>query len=114
MAPRTRYAKYGYLNIAYQVVGGGDIDIVLVPSFVSHIEFFWGHPAVKSFFDRMAPFARLVIFDKTGTGLSDPVSGLPTIEQRAEEVEAVMDAVGMERAAIFGCPRAGRRRSSSP
>ena len=107
MAPKTQYAKYGDLNIAYQVVGEGDVDIVLVPSFVSHIEFLWGHPAVKSFFDRVASFARLVIFDKTGTGLSDPVTRVPTLEDRAGEVEAVMDAAGMERAAIFGLSEGG-------
>ena len=105
--PKTRYAHYGDLNIAYQVVGEGDVDIVLVPSFVSHLEFSWGHPAVKSFYDHVASFARLAIFDKTGTGLSDPVSGVPTIEQRAEEVEAVMDAAGMEKAAIFGLSEGG-------
>src|SRR5215212_9864067 len=102
MAPKTQYAKCGEAGIAYQMVGEGDTNIVLVPSFVSHIEFFWGHPAVKSFFDRVAAFSRLVIFDKLGTGMSDPVSGVPTIEQRAEEIEAVMDATGMERATIFG------------
>ena len=68
MAPRTQYAKCGDLNLAYQVVGDGDIDIVLVPSFVSHIEFFRAHPAIKSFFDRIAAFARLLIFDKAGSG----------------------------------------------
>lgn len=107
MAPKTRYAQCGDLKLAYQVVGEGDIEIVLVPSFVSHIEFFWAHPAVKSFLDRVASFARLAIFDKAGTGLSDPVSGIPTLEERAGEVEAVMDAAGMERAAVFGLSEGG-------
>jgi class 3 adenylate cyclase len=107
MAPKTQYAKYGDVNLAYQVVGDGDIDIVLVPSFVSHIEFFWAHPAIKSFLDRIAAFARLLIFDKAGTGLSDPVSGVPTLEERAGEVEAVMNAAGMEQAAVFGLSEGG-------
>jgi pimeloyl-ACP methyl ester carboxylesterase len=107
MAPKTHYAEYGDAGIAYQVVGEGDTAIVLVPSFVSHIEFFWGHPAVKSFFDRVASFSRLVVFDKLGTGLSDPVRDVPTLEQRADEVEAVMDAAGMERATIFGLSEGG-------
>src|SRR5205085_8635471 len=107
MAPKTQYAKHGDLNLAYQVVGQGDIDIVLIPSFVSHIEFFWAHPAIKSFLDRLSSFARLLIFDKAGTGLSDPVSGIPTLEERAGEVEAVMDAAGMERAAVFGLSEGG-------
>src|SRR5215210_7496043 len=107
MPPKTGYAKHGDLNLAYQVVGEGDVDIVLVPSFVSHIEFYWAHPAIKAFLDRLTSFARLVIFDKAGTGLSDPVSGIPTLEERAAEVEAIMDAAGMERAAVFGLSEGG-------
>ena len=107
MAPKTEYAQCGELNLAYQVVGEGDVDIVLVPSFVSHVEFFWAHPAIKSFLDRVTSFARLVLFDKAGTGLSDPVSGIPTLEERAAEVEAVMDAAGVERAAVFGLSEGG-------
>jgi pimeloyl-ACP methyl ester carboxylesterase len=107
MAPKTRYAKYGDLNLAYQVIGEGDVDIVLVPSFVSHIEFYWAHPAIKAFLDRLTSFARLVMFDKAGTGLSDPVSGIPTLEERAGEVEAVMDAAGLDRAAVFGLSEGG-------
>jgi class 3 adenylate cyclase len=107
VARKTRYAQYGDLSLAYQVVGEGDIDIVLVPSFVSHVEFYWAHPAVKSFFDRVVSFARLLIFDKAGTGLSDPVAGIPTLEERAGEVEAVMDAAGMERAVVFGLSEGG-------
>jgi pimeloyl-ACP methyl ester carboxylesterase len=107
MAPKTQYATYGDLKLAYQVVGDGDVDIVLVPSFVSHIEFCWAHPAIKSFYDRVASFARLVLFDKAGTGLSDPVSDIPTLEDRAAEVEAVMDAAGLERAVVFGLSEGG-------
>src|SRR3954468_6826745 len=107
MAPKTQYAKCGELSLAYQVVGEGAIDIVLVPSFVSHIEFFWAHPAIKSFLDRLAAFARLLIFDKAGTGLSDPVPSYRTLEERADEVEAVMDAAGMSRAVMFGLSEGG-------
>lgn len=107
MAPKTRYARYGELNLAYQVVGEGEIDIVLVPGFISHIELFWGDPAIKSFLDRIASFSRLLIFDKAGTGLSDPVSGVPTLEERAGEVGAVMDAAGMQRAAVLGFSEGG-------
>jgi len=107
VAPKTRYASYGELNLAYQVVGEGDLNLVLVPSFISHVEFWWAMPQAKSFFDRIAGFSRLLIFDKAGTGLSDPVSGIPTLEERAAEVEAVMDAAGMERAAIIGLSEGG-------
>jgi class 3 adenylate cyclase len=107
VAPKTQYARYGELDLAYQVIGEGDVDIVLVPSFISHIEVFWLHPASRSFLDRIASFARLLIFDKAGTGLSDPVSGVPTLEERAGEVEAVMDAAGMERATVFGLSEGG-------
>src|SRR5256714_15157125 len=107
MAPKTQYATYGDLKLAYQVVGDGDVDIVLVPSFVSHSGFCWAHPAIKSFYDRVASFARLVLFDKAGTGLSDPVSDIPTLEDRAAEVEAVMDAAGLERAVVFGLSEGG-------
>jgi pimeloyl-ACP methyl ester carboxylesterase len=102
MAPRTRYAKCGELNIAYQVTGEGPLDIVLVPSFVSNVEFWWAHPVVKAWLDRLASFSRLILFDKAGTGLSDPVPGPRTLEQRIGEVEAVMDAVDSRRAALFG------------
>lgn len=107
MTPTTRYAKHGEINLAYQVVGEGDIDLVIAPSFVSHIEFYWAHPAIKSFLDRLSSFARLVIFDKAGTGLSDPVTGIPTLEERAGELEAVMDAAGLDRAAVIGLSEGG-------
>src|SRR2546422_7804685 len=91
MAPRTRYAKHGDLNIAYQVTGEGPIDIVVVPSFVSNIEFWWAHPVMKAWWDRVTSFARLILFDKLGTGCSDPVSGPRTLEQRSDEIKAVME-----------------------
>lgn len=107
MPPRTRYAKCGELNLAYQVAGEGAVDMVSVPSFVSHLEFWWAHPAVKAWLDRLTSFSRLITFDKAGTGLSDPVAGVPTLEERAAEIEAVMDAAGSERAALFGLSEGG-------
>jgi class 3 adenylate cyclase len=107
MAPRTRYAPHHDLNLAYQVSGEGPPDIVIVPSFVSNVELHWGHPASSAWLARLSSFARLVVFDKAGTGLSDPVAGPPTLEERAAEVESVMDAVGCERAVLFGLSEGG-------
>jgi len=107
MTPRTQYAKHGDLNIAYQVTGEGPIDIVVVPSFVSNIEFWWAEPVMKAWWDRVSSFARLVLFDKLGTGCSDPVSGPRTLEQRSDEIKAVMDAVGCERPVLFGLSEGG-------
>jgi pimeloyl-ACP methyl ester carboxylesterase len=107
MPAKTQYARYGDLNLAYQTVGEGKIDVVLSPSFVSHLEFQWTHPAIKSFFDHIASFSRLTVFDKAGTGLSDPVQEIPTLEDRAGEIEAVMDAASVERAALFGLSEGG-------
>ncbi|MEK6327436.1 MAG: adenylate/guanylate cyclase domain-containing protein [Actinomycetota bacterium] len=107
MPPRTQYAKHGDLNIAYQVTGEGPIDIVVVPSFVSNIEFWWAHPVMKAWWDRVSSFARLVLFDKLGTGCSDPVSGPRTLEQRSDEIKAVMAAVGCERPVLFGLSEGG-------
>ena len=102
MRPETRYAKSGDVNIAYQVVGGGPLDLVFVPGFVSHVEYIWEDPALARFFERLASFSRLILFDKRGTGLSDRGSAIFTLEQRMDDVRAVMDAVGSERAALFG------------
>lgn len=107
MAPRTRYAKHGDQNIAYQVVGEGPLEIVIVPSFVSHLDFSWAHPAVKAWLDSLTRFSRVVLFDKAGTGLSDPVSAAPTLEERVAEIEAVIDAAGVERPALFGLSEGG-------
>jgi class 3 adenylate cyclase/pimeloyl-ACP methyl ester carboxylesterase len=107
--PTTRYAKSGDVNIAYQVVGDGPVDLVYVPGFVSNIEAMWEDPGFTRFFDRLASFARLVIFDKRGTGLSDPVplEHLPTLEVRMDDLRAVMDAVGSEHAFLFGHSEGG-------
>ncbi len=107
--PETRYAQNGDVNIAYQVVGNGPIDIVFVMGWVSHLEYFWKEPSFAAFLDRLASFSRLILFDKRGTGLSDrvPLSELPTLEQRMEDVHAVMDAVGAERAILVGVSEGG-------
>lgn len=107
--PETRYVQNGDVNIAYQVVGSGDIDIVFVMGWVSHLEYFWKHHLFASFLDRLASFSRLILFDKRGTGLSDrvPINELPTLEQRMEDVHAVMDAVGSERAVLVGVSEGG-------
>ena len=92
------------MNIAYQVIGEGPIDLVYVMGWVSNLEAFWQEPTVASFFNRLASFSRLILFDQRGTGLSDrvPIDRLPTLEQRMDDVRAVMDAAGSERAALFG------------
>ena len=106
--PETRYARSGDVNIAYQVMGEGPLDIVVVPGLFSHVEFLHELPGYTAFLRRMANFARIVTFDKRGQGLSDRITGAPSLEQRMDDVRAVMDAVGSQRAALFGvsegCP----------
>jgi pimeloyl-ACP methyl ester carboxylesterase/DNA-binding winged helix-turn-helix (wHTH) protein len=105
----TRYVQNGDVNIAYQVIGEGDLDIVFVMGWVSHLEYFWKEPHFAAFLGRLASFSRLILFDKRGTGLSDrvPLSELPTLEQRMEDVRAVMDVVGSERAVLIGVSEGG-------
>jgi pimeloyl-ACP methyl ester carboxylesterase len=107
--PKTGYALSGDLHIAYQVVGDGPLDLVWVPGWFSHVENAWDWPQIASFFERLASFSRLIIFDKRGTGLSDPVAvtSPATIEQRMDDVRAVMDAAGSERAALLGLSEGG-------
>lgn len=106
-APETHYAKSGDVNIAYQVVGDGPRDLVLVPGFVSHLENDWDEPRSAHFLERLASFSRLIRFDKRGTGLSDRPAGLPDLETRMDDVRAVIDAVGSGRAALFGYSEGG-------
>jgi pimeloyl-ACP methyl ester carboxylesterase len=106
-APETRYAKSGDIHIAYQAVGSGPLDLVLVPGFISHVELQWQNPRLAHMLQRLASFSRLIIFDKPGTGLSDRLTAIPTLEQRMDHVRAVMDAVGSERAALFGISEGG-------
>jgi class 3 adenylate cyclase len=105
--PVTRYAKSGDVHVAYQVFGSGPIDLVFVPGFVSHVENYWEHPALGRWLLRLGSFARVIMFDKRGTGLSDPVAEVPSIDLRMDDVRAVMDAVGAESAAQFGISEGG-------
>src|ERR671936_1912593 len=107
MRAPIRYAKSGDVNIAYQVTGEGELDLVFVPGFVSHLELDWDDPRAAYFLDRLGSFTRLIRFDKRGTGLSDRPSGLPDLETRMDDVRAVMDAAGSERAALFGYSEGG-------
>jgi pimeloyl-ACP methyl ester carboxylesterase len=107
MTPATKYAKSGDVHIAYQVVGEGAQPLVLVPGWVSHIEYAWEEPSFSRFLRRLASFSRLVLLDRRGTGLSDRVSELPSLEQRMDDVRAVMDAAGVEQAALFGLSEGG-------
>ena len=104
MQPTTRYARSGSVSIAYQVVGDGPRDLVFVGGWVSHLESGWDEPLLARFRRRLASFSRLILFDKRGTGMSDrvPDANLPTLEQRMDDVRAVMDAAGSDRAALFG------------
>jgi pimeloyl-ACP methyl ester carboxylesterase len=106
-APSTRYARSGEASIAYQVLGAGPIDLVLVLGGATHLELQWELPAFARFFERISGFARLIILDKRGTGLSDPVHEVPTLEQRIDDVRTVMDAAGSDRAALFGVSEGG-------
>jgi pimeloyl-ACP methyl ester carboxylesterase/DNA-binding winged helix-turn-helix (wHTH) protein/class 3 adenylate cyclase len=108
--PETKYARSGDVNIAYQVVGNATaLDLVFVMGWVSHLEYFWQEPSFARFLMRLASFSRLILFDKRGTGLSDrvPLSELPTLEQRMDDVRAVMESVGSERAALCGVSEGG-------
>jgi pimeloyl-ACP methyl ester carboxylesterase/plasmid stabilization system protein ParE len=107
MQPETKYAKSGEVSIAYQVIGNGPLDLVYVPGWVSHLEYAWEEPSLAHFYQRLASFSRLILFDKRGTGLSDRVPQFPTMEQRMDDVRAVMDAVGSERAAVVGASEGG-------
>ena len=109
MRPTTRYAKSGDYSIAYQVVGDAALDLVVVPGFVSHVEHAWENTSFAHFLERLASFSRLILFDKRGTGLSDrvPLRQLPDLDERMDDVRAVMEAVGSERAALLGVSEGG-------
>lgn len=103
----TSYASCGDLSLAYQLFGDGPIPLVFVGPFVGHVELFWTVPEFKSFFDQLASFCRVAIFDKAGTGLSDPVPKVRTLDDRAAEIEAVMDAVGFDDAVVLAMSEGG-------
>ena len=103
----TRYAKSGELNIAYQVFGDGDLKLVLIPGWASNVENIWTLTEFADFADKLAQFARVILLDRRGTGLSDPVVNPPTLEERMDDVRAVIDAAGWERAVIWGISEGG-------
>jgi class 3 adenylate cyclase len=105
--PETKYAKSGDVHIAYQVFGKGSVDLVFVPGWASHIEYAWEEPSFVHFLERLGSFSRVVWFDKRGTGLSDREVGLPTIEERMDDVRAVIDTIGLQRVAVFGVSEGG-------
>jgi pimeloyl-ACP methyl ester carboxylesterase len=107
LKPETRYARSGDINIAYQVLGNGPLDLIYVPGWVTHLEYGWEEPSLARFYQRLASFSRLILFDKRGTGLSDQSTNLPTLEQRMDDVRAVMEAVHSERAVVFGVSEGG-------
>ena len=101
MVPKTHYARSGELSIAYQVLGEGPFDLVVVPGFTSNLDIAWEMP-IGDLYRRLASFSRLIIFDKRGTGLSDRDCGIPSLEERIDDVHAVMTAAGSEKASILG------------
>ena len=105
--PETHYARSGDVNIAYQVIGNGPRDLVFIMGWVSHLEYFWAEPSFARFLLRLATFSRLILIDKRGTGLSDRVTELPTLEQRMDDVRAVMEQVGSNYAALIGVSEGG-------
>jgi pimeloyl-ACP methyl ester carboxylesterase len=107
LVPDTLYAKSGHVRIAYQVVGDGPFDLVFVPGFISNLDLAWEDPVRAQVWTRLAAFSRLILFDKRGTGLSDRIGGVPTLEERMDDVRAVMDAVGSRQAALFGMSEGG-------
>jgi class 3 adenylate cyclase len=101
-APETRYARSGEIGIAYQVIGEGEMDLVVAFPFISHLDLLWENQLQSHFLRRLGSFARVILFDRRGVGLSDPAGGAPTLEERMDDVRAVMDAAGSERAALLG------------
>jgi pimeloyl-ACP methyl ester carboxylesterase len=107
MTPVTGYTHSGEVSIAYQVIGSGPIDLVLVPGWLSNIEVFWEEPNIVRFFEKLTTFSRLILFDKRGTGLSERSIDAATLEERMDDVRAVLDAVGSSQAALLGYSEGG-------
>ena len=103
----TRYAKSGEVNIAYQVFGEGPLNLVFAPPFVSNIENYWDAPDFARWLLRLGSYARVVMLDKRGTGMSDRVAELPGLDQRMDDLRAVMDAASMDQAALLGISEGG-------
>jgi pimeloyl-ACP methyl ester carboxylesterase len=100
--PKTRYAKANDINIAYQVVGDGPVDILYAQGWLTNIEYAWESPDYARFLRKLGSFSRLIFFDKRGTGMSDRDVGVATLEQRTEDITAVLDAVGSKKVALYG------------
>jgi pimeloyl-ACP methyl ester carboxylesterase len=100
--PETRYARSGDVSIAYQVVGEGPLDVVIAPAWVTHVELQWEPAGWAALLRSLAEQARVLVFDKRGTGMSDRIAGVPTLEERSDDIRAVMDAAGSGRAALWG------------
>ena len=107
MQPDTRYAKSGDVHIAYQVFGEGPLNVVFAPPAFTNVEHWWDEPEVSCWLLRLASYARVVLFDKRGTGLSDRVADFPGLDQRMDDLRAVMDAIGIEQAALLGISEGG-------
>src|SRR3982750_3429849 len=107
MAPVARYTQSGDYNIAYLVAGEGPLDLVWVPTWISQCEYLWEEPSLAAAFNRITQFCRLIMFDRRGSGLSDPMVRVPTLEEQMDDVPAVMDAAGSERAAVAGLAEGG-------
>jgi class 3 adenylate cyclase len=105
--PETRYALSGDVSIAYQIYGSGTVDLVIVPGFISHVDLLWQEAGYREWMDRLTSFARVIVFDKRGTGASDRDVGDSTLEERMDDLRAVLDAAGSERSAVFGFSEGG-------
>ncbi|MCW2969723.1 MAG: Adenylate cyclase [Solirubrobacterales bacterium] len=105
--PPTEYVERDGVSIAFQVLGDGPVDLLLSPGFISHLDLAWTDPGTSRLLGRLASFARLILYDKPGTGLSDPVPNLPTLEERGADIEAVLDAAGSTRTVLFGVSEGG-------
>src|SRR5215467_7083360 len=110
MRPETHYARSGDVSIAYQVVGDGPFDLVVVPGWISNVDFAWEDPLYGDWVRRLTAFSRVILFDKRGTGLSDRDVGDSTLEERMDDLRAVLAAAGSERAAFVGFSRSEERR----
>ncbi len=106
-SPETRYVQRGEISIAYQIVSEQGPDLVIVPGFISHLDLQWTDLSYSRFLERLASFTRLILYDKPGTGLSDPIPHVPTLEERIADIRAVLDAIGSERSALFGFSEGG-------
>ncbi len=107
LKPVTKYTKSGRINIAYQVFGSGSIDLVYIPGWVSNIDWMWACPELVNFLQELGKICRVILFDKRGTGLSDRIVELSTLEERMDDIRAVMDAIGSEKAVLFGHSEGG-------